>query len=218
MSQPAPQLQLEAFTLGPYQTNCYLLYAKGSTECWIVDASFGPAPIAARIKKLGLTPKAIVLTHAHIDHIAGIADLVREFKGLPVWIHEAEREWLGDSELNLSIFSGVPVTAPGPDRLLKHGEVLAIAGRDWQVRHTPGHSPGSITLMSQAEPVAIVGDALFAGSVGRTDFPGCSMTQLSKSIREQLYTLAPETAFYPGHGEPGEIGIEMSTNPYVRAE
>ncbi|MDX2118391.1 MAG: MBL fold metallo-hydrolase [Planctomycetota bacterium] len=210
-------LNLEVFTLGPYQTNCTLLWTDGSTDCWIIDASFGPAPIARRIRELGLVPRAIILTHAHVDHIAGVTELVRQFKPLPVWIHQAERDWLADSELNLSVFSGVPVTAPGPDRLLQHGERLLLAGREWQVRHVPGHSPGSIALCSQAEPIAISGDALFAGSVGRTDFPGCSMRTLERSIREQLYTLPPETVFYPGHGPTSTIGDEMRSNPFVRA-
>jgi len=212
---PIPNLCLECFTLGPYQTNCSLLYASGGTDCWIIDASFGPAPIAKRVRELGLTPRAIVLTHAHVDHIAGVQELCRAFKPLPVWIHEAEREWLGDPELNLSLFSGVPTTAPGPDRLLQHHERLTMAGREWQVRHTPGHSPGSISLCSQAEPVAIVGDALFAGSVGRTDFPGCSMKVLEKSIREQLYTLDPRTTIHPGHGPTSTIGQERRSNPFV---
>jgi len=211
-------LNLEVFTLGPYQTNCLLLWADGSTDCWIIDASFGPAPIARRIRELGLVPRAIILTHAHVDHIAGVTELVRQFKPLPVWIHQAERDWLAERELNLSVFSGVPVTAPGPDRLLQHGERLLLAGREWQVRHVPGHSPGSIALCSQAEPIAISGDALFAGSMGRTDFPGCSMRTLERSIREQLYTLPPETVFYPGHGPTSTIGDEIRSNPFVRAE
>jgi glyoxylase-like metal-dependent hydrolase (beta-lactamase superfamily II) len=119
--------------------------------------------------------------------------------------------------LNLSAGYGVEVTAPTPDRLLRHGETLILCGRPWQVRHTPGHSPGGITLYHEPGGTAIVGDTLFAGSIGRHDFPGSDFATLAKSIREQLYTLPNETTVLPGHGPTTTIGREKLSNPFVRA-
>lgn len=221
MPSLSPLARIHSFTLGPYETNCYVV-STAAGDAWIVDASFDPDPIIEHVRAEGLRVRAIVLTHAHIDHIAGVADVVRALRApdappLPVWIHEAERDWLHDPMLNLSAFSGMEVTAPGPDRLLKHGETLELGGTQWQVRHTPGHSPGGITLYCAALRTALVGDALFAGSVGRTDFPGCSMEQLSRSIRTQLYTLPDDTRVLPGHGPETTIGREKRGNPFVRA-
>lgn len=210
------KVKLETFSPGPYATNCTIVHVAGHGGCWIVDAGFEPGRMIERVRELGLTPEALILTHAHVDHIAGGREVVRGFAGLPVWVHEAEREWLGDPELNLSVFSGQPVTAPGPDRLLRDGEELTLGATRWTVLHTPGHSPGGIALYCAEAKVVIAGDALFAGSIGRTDFPGCSFEQLAESIRTRLYTLADETKVYPGHGPTTTIGREKMTNPFVR--
>ncbi len=220
---PEPTPSIECFTLGPFETNCYVVTVPGSADCWIVDASFDPAPIVRRIRQRHLRPLAIVLTHAHLDHIAGIAHLVREFplttppSRLPVWVHEAESAWLADPLLNLSVLSGMDITAPGPDRLLRDAEVLTLAGTTWRIIHTPGHSPGGITLHHAPSRQAIVGDSLFAGSIGRTDFPGSDTLTLARSIRQRLYTLPDDTRIFPGHGPPSTIGHEKLTNPFVKA-
>lgn len=212
---------IETFTLGPWATNCYLVHGGPGTpgtsaKCWVADVSFEPDELIDRVRELGLEPEAVVLTHAHVDHIAGVAEFIRAFPGTPVWIHEAEQRWLSDPMLNLSAAAGVPVTSPGPDRLLHHGDRLSLAGETWEVRHTPGHSPGSIALIHAKSHRAITGDALFAGSVGRTDFPGCDPRVLEQSIRTQLYTLGDDLTFYPGHGPTSTIGRERRTNPYVQ--
>jgi hydroxyacylglutathione hydrolase len=207
--------RIEAFVLGPYQTNCYLVYVGTGPDCWIVDCGFDPQEMIDRVQELRLTPTAIILTHAHIDHIAGLAEVRRAFPGVPVMIHRAERDWLGDPELNLSAFAGLPISGPDADRLLEEGDELTLAGSTWRVLHTPGHSPGGITLYSARDNSALVGDALFAGSIGRTDFPGCSFEELEQSIRTKLYTLPEETRIYPGHGPGSTIGRERRTNPFV---
>jgi glyoxylase-like metal-dependent hydrolase (beta-lactamase superfamily II) len=212
------KLAIQTYTLGPFETNCYVVSESGSDECWIVDASFGAEAIARGVREAGLKPVALVLTHAHVDHIAGVAALRKAFAGLPIWIHEAETRWLTDAELNLSALGGMPVTAPPADRALAHGEMLRLPGGPWKVLHTPGHSPGGISLHSAGHAVAFVGDALFAGSIGRTDFPGCSFEQLERSIRTRLYTLAEETACFPGHGPATTVGREARSNPFVRPE
>jgi glyoxylase-like metal-dependent hydrolase (beta-lactamase superfamily II) len=215
---------IRGFALGPFQTNCYVVHDPNETApdaaCWIVDASFGPQNLITEVERLGKRLQAIILTHAHVDHIAGIAEVQRAFPGTPVWMHEAEREWLGDPERNLSLGFGQPVSLGGPDRLLGEGDALTLGATHWRVLHVPGHSPGSIALVFDgvggAPTMAISGDALFQGSVGRTDFPGSSFDELAGSIRTKLYTLPDDTVIYPGHMGMTTIGEEKRTNPYVR--
>ncbi len=206
------------FELGPFMTNAYVVGVPGSSDCWIIDAPFEPEPIIAHIRKHNLTPAALLLTHAHVDHIAGATEIRRAFPGVPVMIHEAEKAWLGDPFLNLSAAMGENITGPEPTRLLHDGDELTLAHTRWRVVHTPGHSPGGIAFVHIGTPhFALTGDALFAGSIGRTDFPGCSFKQLAASIRAKLYTLPDDTNIHPGHGPSTTIGNEKRTNPFVRA-
>lgn len=207
------------FELGPFATNCYVVRAsQTSSECWVIDASFEPSPLIEHVRKANLRPQAIILTHAHIDHIAGLDEVSRAFPGTPVLIHEAEREWLTDPMLNLSAAYGQPISFRAPDRTLRDGDTLTLGKKSWRVLHTPGHSPGGIAIVNDGTPHgAITGDALFAGSIGRTDFPGCSFEALAHSIRTKLYTLPPDTVIFPGHGPATTIGREMQSNPFVKA-
>jgi hydroxyacylglutathione hydrolase len=211
------KVQIRRFTLGPYATNCYVVTPEGHSGCWIVDASFEPEPMIEAVREGGAEPEALILTHAHIDHIAGVAEVRRAFPAIPIVIHEAEREWLNDPVLNLSAMGPMEVTAPGPDRTLADGETLRLGPTEWRVLHTPGHSPGGIVLHCQAANTAFGGDSLFAGSIGRTDFPGCDHETLVRSIRTKIYTLPRETKVLPGHGPATTVGQEMLSNPYVRA-
>ncbi len=220
MQSRAGACVVEGMTLGPFETNSYIVYRQGAgrgSVCWIIDPSFGPGPLIERVRELGLKPSAIVLTHAHADHIAGVDEVLRELGEVPVLVHEAERAWLGDAVKNLSLLGGMPVTARGPTGVVREGDELKL-GDDvaWTVLHTPGHSPGGITLYHPRSAMAIVGDTLFAGSVGRFDFPGSDGPTLERSIREKLYRLPEETVIYPGHGPTSTIGKEKRSNPFVR--
>ena len=213
---------IRSFTLGVFATNSYVLHA--GSACWVVDPSFGPGPILRYLESQSLRPAAIVLTHAHVDHIAGVADVCRTFPGTPVLIHDAEAAWLSDPMLNLSGLSGMSVTSPGPHGALIPGASLSLGDIAFRILHTPGHSPGSVSLYAagwpdgrgSTTPIVISGDALFAGSIGRTDFPGSDHETLIRSIRNTLYALPEETAVYCGHGPSTTIGREKRTNPYAR--
>ncbi len=152
-----------------------------------------------------------------MDHIAGVDQVVRAFPGLPVWVHEAEQAWLLNPMLNLSAMMGTPVVTVGPHRVLHAGEELSLGPLHWRGLHTPGHSPGGITLYHAPSGTALVGDTLFAGSIGRSDFPSSDESALHASIRDQLYRLPEQTSVLPGHGPSTTIGREMRTNPFVRA-
>lgn len=244
-----PHSFLRGWALGPFATNCYVVLPSDApsrpgpgTPCLIVDPGFEPQLVVAAVRELSLAPQGIVLTHAHADHIAGIEDVVRGLAklapagGLFIAIHELEASWLRDPAANLSSGMGLPVVAPAATRMLRAGDSIVLprlgAGEDvWRVLHTPGHSPGSVSLVldephpggqaasqpAAVAPAAIVGDCLFAGSVGRTDFPGSDHATLLASIRSQLYALPPQTTIYPGHGPHSTIERERRTNPFARA-
>lgn len=221
-AKKAQQPEIASFVLSePWQTNCFVIRFPGSedpTACWCIDVGAQPEPMIEHLRKHSLKVSAIVLTHAHVDHIAGVRDLLEAIGEAPIWIHRDEQEWLLDASLNLSDAAGMPSTTPAAARLLEHDDQLSLVDScaPWRVIHVPGHSPGSVALHHADSRVLIGGDALFAGSVGRTDLPGANPEQLANSIREQLYTLPDRTLVLPGHGEATTIGHEKTSNPFVR--
>lgn len=219
-------LRIKSYTLGPYATNCYLLWIEGETDAWIVDASFGPGRIVQDVKSQGLKPSRLLLTHAHVDHIAGVEEVLSALRPAggaapTLSIHRDEEQWLTNPMLNLSAMGGQPTTTRQADSLLNDGDTLTLgAGAQsvsFHVLHTPGHSPGSVSLYCASHGVVLAGDALFAGSIGRTDFPGGDLPTLERSIRSKLYTLPRETTVLSGHGPQTTVGEEMDGNPYVPA-
>lgn len=208
--------RIEIFNPGPYQTNCYLISAEGSQACDVIDAGFEAHRMFDRMDTAGLKPRRLILTHTHVDHIAGVAEFRRRFPGVPVLVHEAEAGFLSAPELNLSIALGKPISIGEADTFLHHDDELILSGEKWRVIHVPGHSPGSIALYNAKDSVVIAGDALFAGSIGRTDFPTSDHETLIESIRERLYVLPDATTVLPGHGPQTTIGREAVSNPFVR--
>jgi len=204
-------------TLGPWETNCYVVSLPDAPECWIVDVGFDPDPMIRLVRERGLHPVRIILTHAHLDHIAGVRPLLEELGPVPLAIHQAEASFLLDPDLNLSSYVEMNVTAPPADELLHDGQTLSLGPTEWSVLHTPGHSPGGITLSHAPSRQALVGDTLFADSIGRSDFPTSDGEQLLRSIREKLLTLPDETRIYPGHGPQTTIGRERKHNPFLFA-
>jgi len=213
MSELSTDLSVRTFTLGQWQTNCYVVSV--GSACWIVDAGFDPEPMLDAIEQEGLTPTQVVLTHGHLDHIAGLEKVRQRYPEIPILIHEAEKDFLTDTLLNLSAAVLLPVIAPEATRLLSGGETLTLGAAEFEVRHTPGHSPGGITLVQPDAGLALVGDTLFAGSVGRYDFPTSDGPTLFRSIKERLMDLSDDVRVLPGHGPETTIGQERRTNPYL---
>lgn len=210
-------------SLGPWETNCYVVSEGGGHaggECWIIDAGFEPEELVELVRKGGLKPTRLILTHAHLDHIGGVREVLKALGRMPIAIHRAEAMHLTDPTLNLSAFIGMPTTAPEADEILEEGQELTLGRLRWRVIHTPGHSPGGITLHWKStvagEPdMAIVGDTLIAGSIGRSDFPTSDGKALIDSIKRKLFALPEETRVYPGHGPTTTIGDEKEMNPFV---
>ena len=209
------ELEVVPLPNGQFGENCWLLADARTGEAVMIDPGEEPQMFLAELNTRGWSLGGIWITHGHIDHILGVA-AVKRATGAPIYLHPADRP-LYDSLTQQGSWFGLTVDPlPPPDRDLEAGQRLDVGGIEFTVRHTPGHSPGSIALVCDEAHVAITGDALFAGSVGRTDFPGCDFETLERSIRTKLYTLPPETRIYPGHGPETTIGREMRSNPYVR--
>ncbi|MFX3674376.1 MAG: MBL fold metallo-hydrolase [Paenisporosarcina sp.] len=208
-------LNIRTFPLGPFQTNCYILTNKNN-ECLVIDPGEEGLALIKELKKLRLKPVAILLTHAHFDHI-GAVDEVREQFNVPVYIHVAEKDWLMDSTKNGSArYNEVEnVSGKAADILLTEEGQLEIASFTCEVLHTPGHSPGSLTYWFKDEGFAIVGDTLFQGSIGRTDLPHGNEKELMKSIHNKILTFPEHTICYPGHGTHTTPEEEMNHNPFI---
>ncbi|RXI99472.1 MBL fold metallo-hydrolase [Anaerobacillus alkaliphilus] len=209
-------MKWEQIPLGPLQTNAYVLYNEDNKEAIIFDPGGEGAKLNNWIKSEGLKPLAILLTHAHFDHI-GAVDEVREKWEIPVYIHKKESGWLSDPKKNGSaLFMGVnAIKAKDADYLIKEEGQLEIGSYVLEVLETPGHSPGSVSYYFQKLGVVFSGDALFAGGIGRTDLPGGSYEVLMKSINSKLMELPENTVVASGHGSLTRIGIEMDSNPFL---
>lgn len=208
-------MRVESLVVGPLEANCYVVGCESSGLAAVIDPGGDAERIRDVLARNEWTPVWVVATHGHIDHIGGIGDLMALLEGPApeVCIHEADAQMLVDSQMNLSMFAGVEASLPASDRLLGEGDVLRFGEVELQVLHTPGHTPGSICLT--APGVVFTGDTLFDGSVGRTDLPGGSQTQLIESINTRLMTLPDETLVYPGHGPATSIGWQRRSNPFI---
>lgn len=206
-------LEISVIPVGPIKANCYLVYDVKTRETLVIDPGAEGARIQKEIEELELKVKHLVNTHGHSDHI-GANQFLQEATGAPLYIHEADSSMLTDAQKNLSAYLGEEINGPAADRYLQDGDILEVGDLRFQVRHTPGHTPGGICLVGQG--VCFSGDTLFADAVGRTDLPGGSWEGLLNSIKTKLLILADEIVVYPGHGPLTSIGHEKSANPYLR--
>ncbi|BCE07454.1 MULTISPECIES: MBL fold metallo-hydrolase [Bacillus] len=200
--------------LGPIQTNAYILSHDDGT-CLIIDPGSESGKLDAYIKENGLKPLAVLLTHAHFDHI-GAVDNVRKEWNIPVYVHKNEAEWLTDPSLNGSaLLTGQTITAEKADHLIEEEGDLKIGSFTLRMLFTPGHSPGSVSYYAEEENLIVSGDVLFKGGVGRTDLPGGNQKVLMDSIHQKLLTLPEETLVLSGHGPETDIATEQEQNPFI---
>lgn len=207
-------IRIGRMTLGVCATNCYFLYREGSSEVIFVDPGDRGADIYEALRGKGLSVAAILLTHGHFDHIWGAGKL-RELSGAKIYALDAEKVVCQDAYVNVSAQAGRKATID-PDEWLTDGQELFLAGVSLKVIATPGHTIGSCCYYVPEAGFLVAGDTLFAGSVGRTDFPTGSMSKLIRSIKEKLFVLPDETKVYPGHGEETSIGEEKKYNPFCQ--
>ncbi|MBF0623793.1 MAG: MBL fold metallo-hydrolase [Magnetococcales bacterium] len=201
----------EIMETGPLMVNCQILGDKKSGQAVLIDPGGDAPKILARLKRLGLKPTHIVNTHAHFDHLGGVAEL-QQATGCEFWIHEAERSLVEQAPVHAR-FWGMPFgPVPHIDRTIHDGETLSFSGFALEVILTPGHSPGGVCLRWNDDMA--VGDTVFAGSIGRTDLPGGNYDQLIHSIKSRLLPLPDGLKCHPGHGPSTTIGRERVTNPF----
>jgi len=206
-------MRVETFTAGPFAENGYLAFCD-SGEAVAVDPGAGAARMAAVLAERDADLVAILLTHAHLDHVEGVARL-RRFAEAPIHLHPLDRP-LYDALPQQAAAFGVDVEPPpAPDRALAHGDTVRFGACGLEVRHAPGHAPGHVLLLAAADGLAFVGDVVFRGSIGRTDLPGGDFQVLMRSIREQVLTLPDETRLYTGHGPDTTVEHERTTNPFL---
>lgn len=207
----------EYIIVGPFEVNCYIVGDEGTREAMVVDPGGGEDRILLKLAEHGLRLTNIVLTHTHIDHIGGL-NVLKNSTGAPISFHRKERMVAKTVGLQ-GLFLGMGLKRmPPADRLLDEGDRVAFGDLSLDVIHTPGHSPGGISLVSEEGGFVLVGDTLFAGSIGRTDLPGGSYKTLIQSIREKIIPLGDEVVVYPGHGPQTTVRNERLYNPFLRVE
>jgi glyoxylase-like metal-dependent hydrolase (beta-lactamase superfamily II) len=216
-----PGLRAAIVPVTPFQQNCAIVWDETSKRGAVVDPGGEVERILDAVRKLGVTAETIILTHGHIDHAGGAAalkDALEANAGAPVPIEgpdKRDRFLLEGLEQQGRAFGLVGARNVLPDRWLAEGDQVTISGHAFDVLHCPGHTPGHVVLVNRAEQFAIVGDVLFRGSIGRTDFPYGDHAALIRSIRDKLFPLGDAVAFICGHGPGSTLAVERRTNPFV---
>lgn len=202
----------------PFEENTHIIHLNKNTDCFLIDPGFEPEKTVDFLERHQLTLSAMLITHGHADHIAGIEALKASFENCMLYIGEREADKLGDPHQNLSAPFGFPIVMPSADILLRDGETVDVAGIPVEVLHTPGHSGGHVVYLIRTEPKPILfaGDVLFRESIGRSDFPDGNHAELIESIRSKILTLPDDTVVYSGHGPTTTVGYERKHNPFLR--
>ena len=205
---------VKRFILGMASTNSYVVTDSSTKECVIIDIAAYSSVMENYIKDNGYTLKGILLTHGHFDHIMGLDDMLKNHD-VPVYIYEDEMDMLKDPSVNASTVFGLNYAFGGKVNGLRDGEVLSIAGMEFKVIHTPGHTKGGCCFYIENEKALFSGDTLFLRSVGRSDLPTGSGGELIRSLKDKLFMLPDDTKVYPGHMDTTTIGYEKKYNPFV---
>ena len=199
-----------------FQQNCSIVWCDATKEAALIDAGGDIAVLLAQIAELGLTLKALWVTHAHIDHAGGVGELANTYALPIIGPHPGDQFWIDGLAQQCVSFGFAPAQPFTPTRWLHDGDTVQIGHETLNVRHCPGHTPGHVVFHAPQIERVFVGDVLFAGSIGRTDFPQGDHDQLISSITQRLWPMGNETVFIPGHGPESTLGRERRTNPYVR--
>jgi glyoxylase-like metal-dependent hydrolase (beta-lactamase superfamily II) len=204
---------IETIECGQTRTNCHLVEGPGG---WVVvDPGIGPDDVIRRVADSQKPCAAVLITHAHFDHIGGVDALRDRFDGVEVIAPSSSKEMFSDANLNFSVLVGMTMEIAGPDRTVDPGDVLAAGGLDWQVLDVAGHSPDGTAYYCASLEAVFTGDSLMAGTIGRTDLPGSHHAHLVEAIQRNLYTLPARTRVYSGHGPASTIEAELRDNPHV---
>lgn len=214
-------MRIEKFSVGPLEACCYVVSNEDTGEVVIIDPGGDHERIVTYIRENNLTPKLLINTHGHGDHIGSNKEIKETFPGVKIAIHYEDADCLTHPSKNLSFLGGFLLKSPPADIVLKEGDKVGVEGVEFEVIHTPGHTPGSICLLSRptgenGRPVLFSGDSLFQGGIGRTDLPGGDFAALIKSLKDKILTLDGETVVYPGHGPLTTVGEERANNPFLQ--
>jgi hydroxyacylglutathione hydrolase len=208
-------LRYETIPVTPFAQNCSLLWCSESLEAAVVDPGGELPRLRAAVARLGIALKQILLTHAHIDHAGATGTLARESKLPIIGPHREDQFWIDALPQQAQMFGFAPAEAFAPTRWLEDGDTVQVGHITLNVRHCPGHTPGHVVFHDPLSQRAFVGDVLFAGSIGRTDFPRGHHASLIDSITQRLWPMGDETVFIPGHGPESHFGHERAHNPFV---
>jgi len=209
---------IESMVVGEIQANCYIVGDGKTSDVAVIDPGGDGPDIIARIEKKKFKVKFIINTHGHVDHMLSNAELKAAYPDAILCIHEFDAPMLANSESNLSSFLGRRIASPAPDKLLVEGDAIRVGKLQLEIIHIPGHSRGGICLLTESDnggKIVFCGDTLFQSSIGRTDLPGGSHSQLISGIKKKLLSLPDDTLVYPGHGPPTTIGEERINNPFL---
>ena len=205
-------MNIDTLILGPLDTNCYVVSA--DSECWVVDPGMDAAPLIRLLNDREASVSRIIVTHGHGDHIGAVGDVKTAHPDATITCPSGDAAMLTDPQANLSAPFGFALSCPPADETIDPGQTLSLGSAQWRVIDTSGHTPGGVSLYCEKESVVITGDALFAGSIGRTDIPGGSASRLLRNIRENLLSLPDDVVVLPGHGPQSSIGREKRENPF----